>query len=337
MIPVSFPDQILPGNFEYALNEIVDEHLDLRPFEARYQNDESGCLAYDPAILLKIVLFGYYKGLISSRRLAEACQRNVQFKALTADTQPHFTTIADFVATMHQEIAGVFRDVLIYADALGLIGKETFAIDGCKLPSNASKEWSGTHDELKNKQQKYEAAAKKIVDRHRGRDAKEKLSPMAEQDNKKLATYKCKIEKIKSFLKSNSKNMGPSGNERKSNITDPESAKMSTSHGVIQGHNGMAVVDEKHQIIVNAEAHASVCEGQAFVLHNSREIKVRLYFTRSCSFVIPHRRFRINSTTSFRARRGWCTAHSLAHATVRDRYQGSVITCPGRQLHMTYC
>jgi transposase len=162
LIPVSFSDQILSGSFEYALNEIVDEHIDLRPFEARYQNDETGCLAYDPAILLKIVLFGYYKGLISSRRLAEACERNVQFKVLTADSQPHFTTIGDFVATMHQEIARVFRDVLIYADALGLISKETFAIDGCKLPSNASKEWSGTHDELKNKQQNYEAAANKI-------------------------------------------------------------------------------------------------------------------------------------------------------------------------------
>ena len=76
LIPVSFPDQILPGSFEYALNEIVDEHIDLRPFEARYQNDETGCLAYDPAILLKIVLFGYYKGMVSSRRLAEACERN---------------------------------------------------------------------------------------------------------------------------------------------------------------------------------------------------------------------------------------------------------------------
>jgi hypothetical protein len=40
---------------------------------------------------------------------------------------------------------------LAYADALGLIGKDTFAIDGCKLPSNASKEWSGTHDELRKK------------------------------------------------------------------------------------------------------------------------------------------------------------------------------------------
>jgi len=57
-------------------------------------------------------------------------------------------------------------------------------------------EWSGSHDELKKKQQKYEAAAKKIVARHRQRDSKEILSPMAEQDDKKLATYKRKIDKI---------------------------------------------------------------------------------------------------------------------------------------------
>ena len=259
LVPVSFQDQILPGSFEYALNEIIDEHIDMAPFEARYQNDETGCLAYDPALLLKIILFGYYKGIISSRRLAEACQRNVQFKALTADSQPHFTTIADFVATLDKEIAGVFRDVLIYAEALGLIGKQTFAIDGCKLPSNASKEWSGTHEELKHKQQKYEAAAKKIVERHRSRDTNEKLSPMEEQDDKKLITFKHKIKRIKEFLASHSKNMGPSGNERKNNITDPDSAKMSTNHGVIQGYNGLAVVDEKQQIIVYAQAHG---EGQ---------------------------------------------------------------------------
>ena len=45
LVAVSFPDQILPGSFEYALNEIVDQHIDLRPFEARYQNDETGCLS----------------------------------------------------------------------------------------------------------------------------------------------------------------------------------------------------------------------------------------------------------------------------------------------------
>lgn len=77
---------------------------------------------------------------------------------------------------MDKEIVGVFRDVLMFAGALGLIGKSTFAIDGCNLPSNASKEWSGTQDRLKHKQQKYESTVKKIVARHQQRDDKEKLS-----------------------------------------------------------------------------------------------------------------------------------------------------------------
>jgi transposase len=258
-IPVSFPDQILPGSFEYALHEIVEEHLDLSPFEERYGNDETGRLAYDPSVLLKIVLYGYYKGIVSSRKLAEACERNVLFMALTADSRPHFTTIAEFVSQMHREVAGVFTDVLMYASELGLIGKDTFAIDGCKLPSNASKQWSGTHQELRRKQKKLQAAAEKIVARHQAQDAEEKLSPVAVQEEKKRTTYERKIEKIKRFLKTATPNLGHSGNERQSNITDPDSAKMSTNHGVIQGYNGIAVVDAKHQIVVNAQAHG---EGQ---------------------------------------------------------------------------
>lgn len=258
-IPVCYRDQILPGSFEHALSEIVDEHVDLTPFEDRYANDETGRLAYDPSVLLKIVLYGYYKGIVSSRKLAEACERHVVFMALTADSRPHFTTIADFIAQMHREITGVFTDVLLYASELNLIGRDTFAIDGCKLPSNASKQWSGTLKELRHKQKKLKAAAQKIVARHQAQDAQEKLSPVVAQEEKKRATYERKMERIKRFLKTAKPNLGPSGKERKSNITDPDSAKMSTNHGVLQGYNGIAVVDAKHQIVVTAQAHG---EGQ---------------------------------------------------------------------------
>lgn len=258
-IPVSFRDQILPGTFEYALNEIVDQHIDLSPFAARYANDDTGRLAYDPAVLLKIVLYGYYKGIVSSRKLAEACERHVVFMALTADTRPHFTTIADFIAQMHQEVTSVFTDVLLYAGELNLIGQDTFAIDGCKLPGNASKQWSGTLKDLRHKQKKLKAAARKIVARHQAQDTQEKRSPVLVQEEKKRATYERKIDRIKTFLKTAKPNLGPGGNERKSNITDPDSAKMSTTHGVIQGYNGVAVVDGLHQIVVTAQAHG---EGQ---------------------------------------------------------------------------
>ncbi len=86
-IPLSDADQLVPGSFEYALNESVEEHLDLRVFEARYRNDDTGRLAYDPKVLLKIVLYGYAKGMVSSRKLEEACRRHVVFMALTADSR----------------------------------------------------------------------------------------------------------------------------------------------------------------------------------------------------------------------------------------------------------
>ena len=122
MIPLIYADQVVEGSFEHALNEIVEEHLDMSEFDKRYSNDERGRPAYDPRILLKVVLYGYYKGIISSRMLAEACRRNVVFMALSADTRPHFTTLARFVSELDREIVGLFRDVLLYASEVWVIG-----------------------------------------------------------------------------------------------------------------------------------------------------------------------------------------------------------------------
>ena len=88
MLPVSFDRQVLPGTFEYTLNYLIDEKLDLSVFEARYTNDENGAPAYDPAILLKIVLFAYSKGIIHSRKIEQLCRENVVCMALSADTTP---------------------------------------------------------------------------------------------------------------------------------------------------------------------------------------------------------------------------------------------------------
>ncbi|MDX2050748.1 MAG: IS1182 family transposase [Polyangiaceae bacterium] len=296
MIPLSYADQIVEGSFEHALNDIVEEHLDLSIFDKRYANDDTGRLAYDPRILLKVVLYGYYKGITSSRMLAESCRRNVVFMALSADTRPHFTTLAAFVSELDQEIVGLFRDVLLYASELGLIGKEHFAVDGCKLPSNASKQWSGTHHELNEKRKKLERVAERIVVRHRDRDRQEHDTEAAATDAKKADRYQQKVAKIKEFLQQTPKKQGPSGNEQKSNVTDPDSAKMSSSRGVLQGYNGLAVVDDHAQIVVHAEAHGSGYEGHLlaplieatrqtfFVIDASKDIFKRVKVTADSGF-----------------------------------------------------
>jgi len=123
MLPVSYAAQILAGTFEHTLNRLVEEEFDLSVFEARYRNDETGAPAYDPAILLKVILFGYSRGVTASREIERLCRENVVFMALAADSQPHFTTIAGFIATLDGEIERIFRDVLLVCDEAGLIGR----------------------------------------------------------------------------------------------------------------------------------------------------------------------------------------------------------------------
>jgi transposase len=260
LIPVSFSRQILHGTFEYTLSHVIDHELDLSVFAARYRNDETGAPAYDPALLLKIILYAYARGITSSREIERACSENVIFMALSADSRPHFSTLADFISRMREEITPLFREVLMICDELGLIGREMFAIDGCKLPSNASKEWSGTKEELTKKSEKMEQAVRYLVTKHQEEDAQDKPSQQRDQEQQQIETLRRQVKKIKEWLKDNDDKPGKSGQPIKSNLTDNDSAKMKTSHGVVQGYDGVASVDAKHQVIVHAEAFGEAQE-----------------------------------------------------------------------------
>ena len=260
LLPVSFAQQILPGTFEHTLNELVDNEIDLSVFEERYRNDETGAPAYDPAILLKIILYAYSRGITQSREIARLCRENIVFMALSADTTPHFTTIAEFISSLEREIVSVYRDVLLICDEAGLIGREMFAIDGVKLPSNASKEWSGTRADFEKKVEKMERAVKYLVKRHRAADAAEDDEKLRTARAKQIKTLKASVAKVKGFLKERQDKRGASGNVVKSNITDNDSAKIKTGKGVIQGYDAMAVVDAWHQVIVGAQAFGAAQE-----------------------------------------------------------------------------
>jgi len=254
LLPVSFDAQVLPGSFEYALSWLIDHEIDLSVFDARFNNDDEGAPAYDPGVLLKIVLYGYSRGLVSSRSIERACRENVVFMALSGDSQPHFTTIANFVATLSVEITQVFRDVLLVCDEQGLIGKQMFAVDGCKLPSNAAKEWSGTRSDFERKAGKMEKIIENLLSQHRARDG-ERDDGIVERERHQIETLTRAIGKLRPWLKSNQEDRrGLSGKPVKSNLTDNESALMKGAHGVIQGYTAAAAVDDRHQVVVHAEA-----------------------------------------------------------------------------------
>lgn len=163
LIPVSLEDQLTPGTLEFAIHTLVEARMDLSVFDDNYRNDETGRVAYDPKVVLKVVLLAYSRGMISSRRIERVCRENVTFMALSCGQYPDHSTIAAFVSSMKDEILHLFRDVLLVCEEMGLLSGTFFALDGCKLPSNASKEWSGTISDLKKKRKKIEDKVKELL------------------------------------------------------------------------------------------------------------------------------------------------------------------------------
>ncbi|GHV48056.1 hypothetical protein AGMMS49546_38260 [Spirochaetia bacterium] len=106
--------------------------------------------------------------------MAKACTENMTVKALAEDIEPHFSVIAEFISKNSEKIKDVFTQVLLYCSELGLIKGDLFAIDGCKLPSNASKEWSGTIEELKKKKADLAALSNRLIEKHKKLDAEDR-------------------------------------------------------------------------------------------------------------------------------------------------------------------
>jgi transposase len=101
-LAVNLQEQLVSGTFEHMLNKILDE-MDLSCFDGKYQNDITGAAAIEPRILLKIILYCYSLGIISSRKIAKMCEINLVVKALSGDTVPHYTTISNFISGMEEE------------------------------------------------------------------------------------------------------------------------------------------------------------------------------------------------------------------------------------------
>jgi transposase len=102
----------MPGTLDYNL---VEKHIDLGIFDGKYSNDETGRLAYDPKVLLKVVLLGYSRGLMTTRKIEQACKDNIVLMALSCSQHPVHSTIASFVSSIGNEILPLFRNILMCA------------------------------------------------------------------------------------------------------------------------------------------------------------------------------------------------------------------------------
>jgi len=244
-LPIVLEAQLISGGLEHALDVLIDTEIDRSRLAGRFCNDETGAPAYDPAVMLKIVLLAYSRGVVSSRAIERLCREKVPFMAISGDSAPRFTTIATFVRELGEEVSPILTQVLLACDRLGLIGRQMFAIDGVKLPSNADKRRSGTHAEPRHEAERMEAALATMLKAHRARDEETDPGEDHAKDRARPERLQSEARRIREFLATHAERRAEKGAIRKSNLTDNDCAKRATA---------------KAPIIVAAPAHGSGSE-----------------------------------------------------------------------------
>lgn len=139
------------------------EEMDLEAFYVAYRQDGRSRPAYDPAMMVALLLYAYARGIRSSRVIERACEEDVAFRVLAAQQRPDHATIARFVERHQDAIAGLFGEVLSLCAKQGLASVGVIAVDGTKLPGNASRDANVDYAEL----------AREILDEVQALDAAE--------------------------------------------------------------------------------------------------------------------------------------------------------------------
>jgi transposase len=148
LLPPSVHEFVPPGHLAHFVRDTVREALDLAAILDSY-TEERGFPPYHPGMMVALLLYGYSRGLYSSRQLARACEERVDVMAVTGLNRPDFRTIADFRKRHLAALSDLFVQVLRLCRAAGLVQFGHVAVDGTKLKANASRHKAMSYGRMK--------------------------------------------------------------------------------------------------------------------------------------------------------------------------------------------
>jgi transposase len=282
LLPPSVHEFVPAGHLAHFVRDTVREGLDLSGILGSY-TEERGYPPYHPGMMVALLLYGYSRGVYSSRRLSQACEERVDFMAVTGLNKPDFRTIAEFRRRHLKALSDLFVQVLKLCQSAGLVKLGHVAVDGTKLKANASRHKAMSYGRMKQAEPKLaaevEAWLKAAEAQDRAEDAEHGAERRGDETPAWMADKQERLERIraaKAELEAEAKidpsdldpdGPGPSSgmqergrrkrakdggppDKAQRNFTDPDSRIQPTRDGFIAGYNGQIAVDAAHQIIV---------------------------------------------------------------------------------------
>ena len=285
LLPASLQDWLPKGHLAYFIGDTIDA-LNLKAFYARYEGGGSRNQPFHPAMMVKLLVYGYATGVFSSRKIERRLHEDLAFRMLAAGNFPRHRTIRDFRALHLKELADLFVQVVKLAQEMGLVKLGTVAIDGTKIKANASRHKAMSHERMQQAEAELKAQIDALLERAKTADAAEANEPevdipaeIARREDRLKAITEARerietrqrdadIERGRSpddECKPRDEEGKPCGGRYKrefgvpepkaqDNFTDPDSRIMKRAGGGFDAsYNAQTAVDEQALIIVAAE------------------------------------------------------------------------------------
>lgn len=285
LLPPSLTDWLPEDHLAWFVLDAV-EQIDVSAFYKKYRIDGVGNSAFNPSMMVSLLIYAYCTGERSSRRIEKYCQTDVAYKVITANQYPDHTTINRFRKDNQSHLKALFVDILRLCGEAGLVKLGTVSLDGTKMKSNASLSANRTLEHLEQEidkmlreasvtdaqEDKTYGADKRgdeMPDDLRNRNSRlERLRACKERlEQEKAQAQQAQQEKIdRAEAKTESTGKKPRGRkpkppedagkkDAKANVTDPDSRIMKTRKGFVQGLNGQAVVTQEQVIVAEDVTH----------------------------------------------------------------------------------
>lgn len=172
LMPPSLHDWLPEGHLARFMADVTEE-LDLGSIYRSYEGDGRGLAAYQPLMMLRVLLYGYCRGVVSSRKIEQATYEDVAFRFLSADTHPDHDTIAAFRKRHLEALGGLFFQVLQLCQKAGLVKLGHVAIDGTKMKANASKHKAMSYDRMSETEERLRQEVEELLRRAAATDEAE--------------------------------------------------------------------------------------------------------------------------------------------------------------------
>jgi len=286
LLPPSLQEWLPQGHLAYFISDTVDA-LDLSAFHARYANGGPRNQPFHPAMMVKVLVYGYATGVFSSRKLARKLHEDVALRVLAAGNFPAHRTLSDFRAFHLEELAELFVQVVKLARECGLVKLGTIAVDGTKVKANASRHKAMSYKRMLQAEAELKGQIAALLERAKAADAAERNEPEldvpAEIERREdrlaiIGAAKARLEarqREADVQRGRSEDddrrprhpdgmpkQGPSykrafgvpKDDAQESFTDPDSRIMKHGNGAFeQSYNGHTAVDAEKHIIVAAE------------------------------------------------------------------------------------